>query len=65
MPQASAALQKEWGTEESKAVQYLLKRGWRSTPSYTWMPPKSHQITPKELRAIRFLFEEWDWGLLD
>lgn len=65
MPQASPELAAEWCDDET-AIRFLITRGYRLTRKWQWKPPRDasgNRIKPTdiELRAIRYLFEEWDF----
>lgn len=65
MPQATPELREEWGIMDGPAIQFLEQRGYLLTEAFEWRLPSSRivgEITPKEGRAILFLFEEWDFG---
>lgn len=64
MPQASSELNEEWdGPDDSTAIAYLEKRGYRLTRGWRWVKPApDHVPTDKEQRAIQFLIDEWDMG---
>jgi hypothetical protein len=57
-------LNREWnGPDDATAINFLRKQGYRRTRGWHWRLPKpDHVPTEKELRAIQFLIEEWDWG---
>lgn len=64
MPQASEELRREWnGPGEDTAVKFLEYHGYvMHQRTYTWVAPQGHKPTAKELRAIQFLMDEWDFG---
>lgn len=61
MPQATSELQVLWGTSDEKALDQIL-------PNFTIsrggiIRPKLNYVqTDKDLSAIDFLFQEWDYG---
>lgn len=66
MPQATEAQRREWdGPSDRCAVAYLRERGYVLLPNWTWRVPPSCVPTDKEMRAVRFLFDEWDYGGLE
>lgn len=63
MPTATEALRAEWGISDRKAIEHLERRGFVLTAKWQWMkPPQLKHITKKDLRAIDFLAQEWDFG---
>lgn len=61
MPQATDELRKEWnGPDDSTAREYLTSRGFTLTAAWEWIP--SQPVTDKDMRAIDFMVEEWDFG---
>lgn len=64
MPQASDEQRARWNGPDM-AVTFLEQAGYKQTESYTWHAPDGHIPTERELDAIDFLCDEWDWGGLD
>lgn len=63
MPQASDEQRAEFGVDSSLAIKFLETRGFKLTDHFDWIPPVDHDVlTPKEIRAIVFLIDEWDFG---
>lgn len=63
MPQASETLLREWdGPSDRKAIAYLEGRGYVLTRQWTWVVPSMTVPTERDLRAIKFLIDEWDFG---
>lgn len=63
MPQATTRLTKEWkGPSEHFAIGYLERRGYVLSSDWMWIIPKGVTPTPKDRRAVMFLFQEWDFG---
>jgi hypothetical protein len=67
MPQASEEQRQEWGEDggagEGKAIAYLKAAGYTLLPNWFWRKPSpEHKPTEKELGAIWFLIDEWDFG---
>lgn len=65
MPQASPELRAEWIDDET-AIKFLVARGYQLTRKWQWKSPKDaagNKVSPTaiELRAIRYLFDEWDF----
>lgn len=70
MPQASKELREEWGVVcddggiyylDTCAVNYLRDAGYKLNSRYQWIKPEGHKPTAYEMRAIRYLIEEWDF----
>ena len=61
MPQATDQLREEWA-DDAVAMDYLKAAGYRLTRRWTWIVPPNHLPTEKELRAVDYLFQEWDFG---
>ena len=57
--------------DDHTAIRFLVARGYRLTRKWQWKRPKDASgkpIEPTDIehRAIRYLFEEWDFdGLAD
>jgi hypothetical protein len=63
MPQASEVLRLEWnGPSDRDAVAYLRGRGYVLQRDWFWRVPPNTVPTDKDIRAVRFLFDEWDYG---
>jgi len=61
MPQASDELRAKW--DDSSAIEYLEKRGYKLTKNWTWkLPSVGHKITEEESSAIGYLVSEWDFA---
>jgi hypothetical protein len=67
MPQASAELQDEWrhgedGGGDDLAIQFLRAAGYVLRRDWTWRRPQPpRNPTDKELSAVRYLMDEWDF----
>ncbi len=65
MPQASDELRQEWGGEqgiaEDKAEDFLAERGI-VIRHFMFFIEKDRVLTSREVRAIQFLQDEWDYG---
>jgi hypothetical protein len=63
MPQASPELRAEWPGGDAEATVYLRIAGYTMRRDWTWDPPTpTHEPTPREISAIRYLIDEWDFG---
>jgi hypothetical protein len=67
MPQATDELRAEWdGPSDQKAIKFLQDAGYKLTPQWEWRHKDSnHMPTPKEISAVNFMFQEWDFGGFD
>lgn len=64
MPQASDEQRAEWdGPNDYTAVKFLEDAGYKIRRDWQWeLPASDHTPTEKEISAIRFLIDEWDFG---
>ena len=62
MPQASKESSDLFpgGCEEAMAV--LEGAGYKYTRCWSWICPKNHKPSEREIDAIDYLFAEWDWA---
>lgn len=51
-----------WPGWDMQAITVLESAGYKPTPDWKWIPPKGHTPTERELDAIEYLIEEFDWG---
>ena len=65
MPTACQELRDEFGVDDQPVIAFLESQGYRWTRDgrYEWIAP-NREPTRKELRAMTFLVQEWDWGWL-
>lgn len=64
MPQADAKLAKKWQAKdgsESKALEYLISKGWKEVKNGFIEPPQP-KISFKEYEALQYLVAEWDFA---
>lgn len=64
MPQASEELRREWrGPDDAYALGYLKGRGYTlDHDEWVWRhPDPGFQPTREDLRAMKFLVDEWDY----
>lgn len=55
-------LMREWdGPSDAKAVAYLRERGFLLLPGALWSKPYDLKVANKDLRAMLFLHEQWDY----
>lgn len=60
MPQSSNELRAEWS--DDTAIEFLKSAGYKLTREWSWIPPTPpREPTKRELRAVQYLFEEWDF----
>ena len=65
MPQANGELRNEWH-DDATAARFLEAAGYTLRPDWIWEWPKPFRpATPKEIRAVTYLIDEWDFGGLD
>ena len=63
MPQTSPERAARWPGMDHQAMKYLEDQGYRLSRSWHWYAPsKTHIPTEKEMDAILYLIEEWDFG---
>lgn len=67
MPQATEAMRKRWkhyepGGGDQLATKYLEERGYVLTRDWRWVIPPGHKPTAKEIDAVQFMVDEWDYG---
>ena len=60
MPQATPELRAEW-EDDQVAMKYLRDNGYKLLKTWWWLAP-DREPTPKEIRAIDYMFQEWDFG---
>lgn len=54
------------GIGDAAPTEFLRSRGYVLTSYWTWQTPsEDHWLTEKEELCIRFLHDEWDYGLLE
>lgn len=51
--------------DDAAAMEFLERRGYRLTRSWSWVPPVDHKPTQEELSAVNYLFDEWDYAGLE
>ena len=65
-PQASEEQRREWnGPDDATAINYLRERGYHLKANWTWRKPDDVEPSEKDISAIRFLIDEWDYGGLE
>jgi hypothetical protein len=67
MPTASDELRAEFLDENGRhsdkaAIQHLESRNFKRVNSWWWKPPDNHIFTKRDLDAVNYLVDEWDWG---
>lgn len=62
MPQASEEQRAEWGITDFNAIFYLEAKGYKDAHHCWILPTPDHVPTEKEVSAIHFLMDEWDWS---
>jgi len=62
-PQASDERRRRWPGGDAEALIFLNDSGFRLQRDYTFQPPSADYMpTERELDAIAYLVEEWDYG---
>ena len=61
MPQAKQALRDEW-QDDASAISYLEQGGYILTEQWFWLKRDDWKTTDRDLRAIDYLIQEWDFG---
>lgn len=62
MPRANEALRAEW-PGHSVAITFLQNGGYALRKDWTWAPPTPEYVpTEREVSAMRYLIDEWDFG---
>lgn len=67
MPQASDELRAAWrhgeeGGGDDAAMKHLREAGYILSPSWEWEAPAGRVPTERDLSAIDYLIDEWDFG---
>ena len=63
MPQTTDERRARWTGGDLQAIHYLQAQGYQRNNDWTWTPPSAgHEPSDKEIDAVIYLIEEWDWG---
>lgn len=63
MPQTSAERAARWPGHDTEAIDFLVDRGFLLLYDWTWRRPEpGRPHSPRELDALVYLIEEWDFG---
>lgn len=62
MPRTTPERAARWPGLDGEAIAYLQANGWVLHRDYTWSHPEDRPILPREMDAILYLLEEWDFG---
>lgn len=63
MPQASPDLQAEWPGYDQQAMAHLFASGYKLHRDGSWSHPRpDHVPSERDLSAIAYLIDEWDYG---
>jgi hypothetical protein len=63
MPSTTPDREARWPGGDSQAIDYLMKQGYSMTKDWCWVKPTDdHKPTEKEIDAVIYLIEEWDFG---
>lgn len=62
MPQTTDEMRAYWGgADDAPALQHLQERGFVERGGL-WIAPAGHVYSARDINAIEFLIEEWDYG---
>jgi hypothetical protein len=63
MPQTTSERAARWPGKDAQAISFLEGRGWTLTRDWNWRMPKGvTKPTGREVDAVQYLIEEWDFG---
>ena len=66
MPQTTPERAERWPGYDDEAESFLKAQGYKLTRRYTWIKPTpEHKPTKREIDAIMYLIEEWDYDGLE
>jgi hypothetical protein len=66
MPQTTPERRARWPGGDQGAIDHLKTQGYRLLKGWTWVKPSpAHEPTEREIDAIIYLIEEWDFGGLE
>jgi hypothetical protein len=61
MPQTSPERAARWPGGDEEAIAFLLAGGWRLGRDWCWRRDDWREPTEREVDAVRYLIEEWDF----
>jgi hypothetical protein len=62
MPQATDEQRARWPGWDAEAIKFLEDAGYKLTRDWEWIKPVGHTPTERELDAIDYMCNEWDFG---
>lgn len=62
MPQTSPERRARWPGGDEQAIKYLEDAGYSLTFDWCWIRPQGRWPTKREIDAVAYLVEEWDFG---
>ncbi len=65
MPSTTPERRARWPGGDQQAIEYLRSRGYTLRPDWCWDAPKGHTHSSKDVDALVYLIEEWDYGGVD
>jgi len=65
-PSTYPAQAARWPGMDTEAIAYLCSRGYKATRTFAWTKPTAEFVpNERDLDAIDYLANEWDWGGLE
>lgn len=61
MPQTTDERRARWPDGDSEAIKFLRGQGYDLTKRWSWIKPSNHTPTEREIDAVVYLIEEWDF----
>ena len=65
MPSATDELRAAFPGSSDQAIAELQAAGFILTNQWTWIVPIGHMPTQRELDAMTYLVQEWDFGWIE
>ena len=62
MPQTTPERRARWPGGDAEAIKYLEGRGYTLRKNWMWAAPPGHTHSEKDVDALVYLIEEWDFG---
>ena len=62
MPQTTPERRARWPGGDQQAMKYLRSRGYVLQKNWLWAAPPGHTHSSKDVDALDYLIEEWDFG---
>lgn len=61
MPQTTPERAARWPGGDSEAIKHLQAAGFTLNRDWTWTKPPDYQSTDRDIDAVVYLIEEWDF----